>query len=177
MENTFRDLHRDLSDFSGLGATRPTRIRSRAPAPIGTIDSATRPKRATRDSATRPKIAKNERLGGSAAQPTDAASGWRSHAAVPQHSGPFPGGGRSFRARSGHQMAGDHPPCRSSRSAAHPMGSSLLGKALACAPLPGCPFAESFRCIRVVASAVFTAGTSLFGSAHYRAGPLVHVRI
>ena len=92
VENAFRDLHRDLSDFSGLGATRPARIRSRAPAPIGKIDSATRPKRATRDSATRPKIAKNERLGGSAAQPTDAASGWRSHAAVPQHSGLFPGG-------------------------------------------------------------------------------------
>ena len=52
-----------------------------------------------------------------------------------------------------------------------------MGKALACAPLPGCPFAESFRCIRVVASAVFTAGTSFFGSARYRAGPLVHVRI
>ena len=34
----------------------------------------------------------------------DAASGWRSHAAVLQHSGPFQGGGRSPRARPGYQM-------------------------------------------------------------------------
>ena len=71
----------------------------------------------------------------------------------------------------------DHPPCRSSRSRCTPHGSSLFGKALACAPLLGCPLAKSFRCIRVMASAVFTAGTSFFGSARYRAGPLVHVRI
>ena len=56
------------------------------------------------------------------------------------------------------------------------MGSLLLGKDLACTPLQGCPFAESFRGIRVVALAVVTAGTS-FGSASYRAGPLGHVRI
>ena len=39
----------------------------------------------------------------------DAASGWRSLAAVPQHSGPFPGGGspgRSPRALPGYQMQG-----------------------------------------------------------------------
>ena len=52
-----------------------------------------------------------------------------------------------------------------------------MGKTLTCAPLLGCPFAEFFRCIRVVAKAVFTAGTSLFGLARYRAGPLGHVRI
>ena len=57
------------------------------------------------------------------------------------------------------------------------MGSSLLDKALACAPLLGCPFAESFRCIRVAASAVFMASTSFFSLARYRAGPLGHVRI
>ena len=54
----------------------------------------------------------------------------------------------------------DHPLCRCNRSAAHPVGSFLMGEALAGAPLLVCPFAESFRCIRVVASAVFTAGSA-----------------
>ena len=39
------------------------------------------------------------------------------------------------------------------------MGSSLFGKALACTPQLSCPSAEFFRCTRVVASAVFTAGS------------------
>ena len=62
-----------------------------------------------------------------------AASGWRSHALVPQHSGPFPG--RTcppgpYPATNGreHQV---HPPCRSSRSAAHSVRSLLMSKALA----------------------------------------------
>ena len=108
----------------------------------------------------------------------DAASGWRAYAAVPQHSGPFPGGGspQGPYPATTCRVPRDHPPCRCSLSAAHPVGSLLMGKALACAPMLSCPFAESFRCIRVVASAVFTAGTSFFGSARYRAGPLGHVR-
>ena len=36
----------------------------------------------------------------------DAASGWRAHAAVPQHFGPLPGGGRSPRAHPGYQLPG-----------------------------------------------------------------------
>ena len=53
-----------------------------------------------------------------------------SHAAVPQHSGPFPGGGRSPRARPAYQMPGprDHPPCRSFHSAAHPTGVFTIGQ-------------------------------------------------
>ena len=79
----------------------------------------------------------------------DAASGWRAHAAVPQHSGPFPGGGRSPRAQpaTNCMVPRDHPPCRSRCSAAHPMGSLLMVKALACArkrgPLLSCSFAAS----------------------------------
>ena len=64
-------------------------------------------------------------------------------------------------------------------AAARRRGGNLkaLGYAKAVGPLLGCPFAESFRCIRVMASAVITAGTSSFGSPRYRAGPLGHVRI
>ena len=97
----------------------------------------------------------------------DAASAWWSRAAVLQHSGPFQVGAcppepvLATKCR----VPGDHLPCCSSRSAAHPMGSSLFGKDLACAPLLGCPFAEPIRCIWAVASAVFTACTSFFGSA------------
>ena len=79
----------------------------------------------------------------------DAASGWRAHAAVPQHFGPLPGGGRSPRAHpaTSCRVPWDHPPCRSRCSAAHPMGSLLMGKASACAkkrgPLLSCSFAAS----------------------------------
>ena len=66
-----------------------------------------------------------------------AASVWRTHAAVPA---PWPllGGGWSPRARPGSQMPGAprSSPLRTMRrsySAAHPVGSLLLGKALACA--------------------------------------------
>ena len=57
----------------------------------------------------------------------DAASGWRAHAAATNC-----------------RVPRDHPPCRSRCSAAHPMGSLLMGKALACArkraPLLSCSF-------------------------------------
>ena len=39
-------------------------------------------------------------------QSADAASWWRAHAAVPQHSGPIPGGGRSPGARPCYQLQG-----------------------------------------------------------------------
>ena len=64
----------------------------------------------------------------------DAASGWRSNAAEPQHSGPFPGGGRPDPATKG-QVPWNHPTCRSSCSAA-------LGQR---GPLLRCTFAESLH--------------------------------
>ena len=72
----------------------------------------------------------------------------------------------------------DHPPCRSRCSAAHPMGSLLMGKALACArkrsPLLSCSFAAS-ESWPALAAVVVTRGTPSFGSARYRASPLSHV--
>ena len=68
----------------------------------------------------------------------------------------------------------DHPPCRSRCSAAHPMGSLLMGKALACArrrgPLLSCSSLHPSRgCGR---GHVWHAP---FGSTRHRASPLSHI--
>ena len=65
----------------------------------------------------------------------------------------------------------DDPPCSSRFSAAHPMGSLLMGKALACSGTTQL----LFRCISVVAAAVVTYGTPPFWSTRYRASPLSHI--
>ena len=102
----------------------------------------------------------------------DAASGWRSLAAVPQHSGPFSGGGMTHRATKC-QVPQDHPPCHSSCSA----GVITIGQSFSLRWGARPTALLHFLCIRVMAAAVVTYDTSSFGSARYRVGPLSHVRI
>ena len=95
----------------------------------------------------------------------DATSGWRSHSAVPQHSVPFQSEGRFPRGRPSYQLQGapGSSPCSCSCSAAHPVGSLLMGKALACTKERYTQLL--FGCIRVVALALVTYGMPSFRSA------------